>query len=84
MTLAEELAEKYFPTKNVYENSLTPFAGHSLCVLAINAAILAERERCCQAVCANCAEGDPVELRDGIYWHRDGDSCLASAIREKE
>jgi hypothetical protein len=49
----------------------------------------AEREACCGAVCPDCATGQPVSYRDGMWLHPAPDPgvllrrCRADAIRRR-
>jgi hypothetical protein len=103
MTLAEELAEsgilrKYLESVIADGRSIIFAKEHIEALLRsleidINAAILAERERCCKAVCEGCRDNAPLVFGYhqrpifGVGQERIGTDtieCLASPIREKE
>jgi hypothetical protein len=46
-----------------------------------------EREQCCKDICIRCRLDEPpvrdVAEKDTLWWHLDGDECMADAIRER-
>ena len=71
-------------TADALIDALGPTAILDVVARAIADERLREREECCKAVCAECADGDVPHEGQGIWWHSvtGGETgCLATEIR---